>query len=276
MKVMIRLLTVLAVTFALLVSTGCGKLRARDQLNKGVQSYKNSKYEEAIEHFKNAVAYDPTLLNAQLYLATAYASQYIPGVESPDNIRMGDQAIEEYKKVLDVAIATREQKVNGVKGIAYIYLNMKKFDQAREYYLKATELDPKDAEPFYSVGVIDWTKAYQPRQEERGKLGLKPNDQLKDKKVCAMLRAKNWDVVADGMAMLDKAINLREEYDDAMAYMNLMYRERADIQCDDPAAYQADMQAADDWVDKTMAAKKSKAEKAAHAPGGIVMDAPKQ
>ena len=36
-------------------ATGCSKLRARDQLNKGVQSYKNAKYEEAIEHFQQAV-----------------------------------------------------------------------------------------------------------------------------------------------------------------------------------------------------------------------------
>ena len=51
---------------------GCGKLRARDQLNKGVQSFKNAKYEEAIEHFKNAVSLDPSLLTARLYLGTAY------------------------------------------------------------------------------------------------------------------------------------------------------------------------------------------------------------
>ena len=34
--------------------------------------------------------------------------------------------------------------------------------------------------------------------------------------------------------MLEKALELRPDYDDAMAYMNLMYRERADLQCDDP------------------------------------------
>ena len=36
----------------LISATGCSKLRARDQLNKGVQSYKNAKYEEAIEAYK--------------------------------------------------------------------------------------------------------------------------------------------------------------------------------------------------------------------------------
>ena len=55
-----------------------------------------------------------------------------------------------------------------------------------------------------------------------------------------------------------------------MAYLNLMYRERADVQCDDPAARAADLKTADEWVDKTMATKKAKAEKS--RAGGIVMD----
>ena len=74
-----------AALLALLSAVGCEKLRARDQINKGVQSYKNAKYEEAIEHFKNAVQLDPSLINARLYLATAYMQQYIPGADSPEN-----------------------------------------------------------------------------------------------------------------------------------------------------------------------------------------------
>ncbi len=89
-----RVLTVLAVLLALLSTVGCNKLRARDQLNKGVLSYKNAKYEDAIEHFKNAVELDPTLTNARLYLATAYMGQYIPGADSPDNNRYAEQAID--------------------------------------------------------------------------------------------------------------------------------------------------------------------------------------
>jgi len=273
MKLSARVLACAAIVLLMFAGVGCNKLRARDSLNKGVQAYKNAKYEEAIEKFKDAVTYDPTLLNARLYLATAYLAQYVPGVETEENTRLGAQAIEEYQKVLD-ANPSREQKINSVKGIAYLYLQMKKFDDARNYYLKATEIDPNDPEPYYSVGVIDWTKTYQPRQEERAKLGMKPADSLpaKDKKICAMLRDKNSDAVADGLKMLNKAMELRPDYDDAAAYINLMYRERADIQCDDAEAYKADMKTADDWVDKTMVIKKTKAEKAAQQPGGIVMD----
>src|ERR1035438_7806150 len=104
----IRLFTLAAAVLAILSSVGCSKLRARDQLNKGVTAYKNAKYEEAIDHFQQSVALDPTLINAKMYLATAYAQQYIPGVEDKDNLKMADQAIEQYKHVLDIPKAARD------------------------------------------------------------------------------------------------------------------------------------------------------------------------
>ena len=273
MRKSVQVLALMAVGLALSSGVGCSKLQARDQLNKGVQSYKNAKYEEAIDHFQKAVSLDPALLNARLYLATAYAQQYIPGADTEDNNRMAQQAIDEYKAVLGHNPA-REQKINSTKGIAYLYLQMKKFEDSKNYYRKAVDLDPNDPESYYSVAVIDWTQAYQPRMEERSKLGLKPEEPLKDKKVCAMLRDKNSDVIKDGIGMIDRALQLRPDYDDAMAYMNLLYRERADVQCDDPAARAADLKTADQWVDKTMAVKKIKAEKQPGAQG-ITLDQPK-
>jgi len=275
----IRLLTLAAAMLAILSSVGCSKLRARDNLNKGVTAYKNAKYEEAIDHFQQAVALDPSLINAKMYLATAFAQQYIPGVDEASNVKMAQQAIEQYQKVLDMPGAQRDQKVNSAKGIAYLYLNMKKFDDAKKFYRMAGDLDPNDPEPYYSVGVIDWTACYQPRMEERAKLGLKPDENLnpknKDqKKACDELKVKNMPSITEGIDSLNKAIQLRPDYDDAMAYLNLMYREKADVECDDLAARQEDLKTADHWVDQTLSTKKAKAEK---QPGqqGITMDQPK-
>lgn len=276
----LRLLTLAAVALALFSTVGCDKLKARDQLNKGVKAYKDNHYEQAIDHFQTAVRLDPALINARMYLATAYVSQYVPGIDTPDNLRTAQQAIDEYLKVID-ANPSRDQKVNSAKGIAYLYLNEKKWDDAKKYYRMASELDPNDAEPYYSVGVIDWSACYQPRMEERAKLGMKPDEHLsaknKDqKKLCEELKAKNGATIQEGIDSLDKGIKLREDYDDAMAYMNLMYRERADIECDDEAARAADLKTADQWVDKAMQAKQARAAKAAAAQGGaITMDQPK-
>ena len=265
---------------ALVPSLGCNKLRARDQLNKGVESYKNNHYEQAIDHFQQAVQLDPGLINARMYLATAFVSQYIPGVDSPDNLRTAQQAIDEYQRVID-ANPSRDQKVNAAKGIAYLYLNEKKWDDAKKYYRMASELDPNDPEPYYSVGVIDWTAAYQPRMEKRAALGMKPEENLnpKDKdqkKVCGELKTKNTPYIQEGIDSLNKAIQIRPDYDDAMAYLNLMYREKGDVECDDLPGRAEDLKTADHWVDETLRVKKAKAEKAAqNSAGGITVDQPK-
>jgi len=272
MKNSVRVLALMVVGLMLFSTAGCSKLRARDQLNKGVQAYKNTHYEEAIGHFQQAVELDPSLTNARLYLATALANQYIPGADNPENTKVAEQAIDVFKKVLELN-PPREQKVTSLKGIASLYFNMKKLDQAKQYHRMVIDLDPNDPETYYSIGVIDWTQTYQPRMEERAKLGLRTEDALpvKDKKVCAALRDKNMPNIQEGIDSLKKALDLRTDYDDAMAYLNLMYRERADVQCDDPAAREADLKAADDWVDKTLAVKKAKAEKQPGATG-ITMD----
>lgn len=265
----LRVLVGLAILLAVVAASGCTKLKARDQLNKGVQSYKNARYEEAIGHFQNAVAQDPALLNARLYLATAYAQQFVPGVDSEDNKRNANSAIEQFKKVLDTN-PPHEAKVASLKGIASLYFNMKDMNHAKEYQQKVIQEDPNDAEAYYSVGVIDWTGSYAFRQAERAKLGLKPTEDLKDKKVCALVKQKNEAAVEDGLASLKKAMQLRADYDDAMAYMNLMYRERADYECDDQAAREKDKKSADEMVDQSLAAKKRKADK--QGTGGIVLD----
>src|SRR5438067_12939339 len=81
-----RFLVALAVD-ASLTGVGCDRLRARDQLNKGVQSYRSAQYDVASEHFKNAVSVDLNLSVARLDLATGYAQQCVRGVDTPENDR---------------------------------------------------------------------------------------------------------------------------------------------------------------------------------------------
>jgi tetratricopeptide (TPR) repeat protein len=240
------------------------------ELQLGVEAYKNSRYDETIEHFRKATELDPNQLNGHMYLATAYVSQYIPGVETPENKTLAEGAIAEYRRVLDMDGPT-QSKVNSSKGIAYLYLNMKRFLEAKDYYQKASSLDPDDPEPYYSIGVIDWTQSYQPRMEARTRLGLRPEDHLDasdpgQKNVCDELWSKNQPIIENGMDSLNKAILLRPDYDDAMAYLNLMYREKADLECDNPVAREEDLKTADHWVDETLRVKKLKAEKSKSLP----------
>jgi len=258
-----------AVLVTLLMGTGCQKLQARDHLNKGVNAFKNAQYPEAVEHFKTAVELDPTYTNARLYLGTAYMQQYIPGSESDDNMKMANAAESTFKDVLK----DDPKNETAIAYLASLYLYEKHWDESKAWYDKLTTVDPKSAVGFYSKGFIAWSQWYPADGTARAGLGMKLDDPgpIKDKKVRDELKAKYASVIQDGLNNLDEALKVDPDYDDAMAYENLLIRERADL-ADNKEDYERDVKAANDWVDKAMAVKKKKTEAKQKTAGGIVAD----
>ncbi len=265
---------VLAAVFcsALVLITGCNRLKARDQLNKGVEAFKTAHYDTAIGHFQQATELDPSLPMARLYLATAYAQQVIPNLQSPDNMKNANLAIQNFQIVLDHNPSAGD-RINALKGVASLYFNTQQLDKAKEYQNKVLAADPTDASAEYTIGVIDWTVAYKNAIPVRQSLGLQDNGApIKDKKACQALADKNGPLIQEGLDALHKAVQLRQNYDDAMAYINLMYRRKADIECGDEDARKADIAKADEWVQKAMAARKANEIKAnQQTPKGIVL-----
>lgn len=275
---------VLGIGLLVLAGTGCDKLKSRDQLNRGVQAYRSAKYAEAVEFFKTAVNLDPTNLNGRLYLATAYMTQYIPGAESPENLQLAKQAKEEFMRVLEkdpndkTALASLASlSYQQAQGMPDLEQKLKKLDEAKEWYLKLIAADAQNKEGFYSLAVIDWVKWYAAWMKSRADLGMKPEEPgpIKDKKIKADLKDQYSAVIEDGIKNLQKALDIDPNYDDAMAYMNLLIRERADLD-ESPDQYKKDIETADGWVQKALDTKKMKAAKeAAKTAGGITPDAPK-
>lgn len=265
-----RVVSVGAIFIFALSLGGCNKLKARDLLNKGVQAYKNGLYDEAIEDFKKAKEFDPGLLNAQLYLATAYASQYIPGAPSDENIRKGKQAIEEFQE----ALKADANNLSAIDGIGSILFQMagtpyspEKFEESKTYHQKHIRLKPEDPEPYYWVAVIDWTLAYRANVDVRREYNKgNVKKQIKDEdplpaKYREEYTAKFQGMVDEGIAQLDTAIKLRPDYEDAMAYLNFLYRRKADMveSAEERAAF---TKKADDLLDKVKEIKQQKAAQA--------------
>ncbi len=71
--------------------------------------------------------------------------------------------------------------------------------------------------------------------------------------------AKYGQTIDEGITDLQKAIQLKPDYDDAMAYLNLLYRQKADMETSADAR-DADLKNADDLVDKVKAIKQKKME----------------
>jgi tetratricopeptide (TPR) repeat protein len=239
---------------------GCRRLKARDQLNKGVNAYRSAQFQTAIMHFKEAVQLDPTLLNARLYLATAYAQQYIPAGESPENIKVAEQAIDTFQDVLKMD----PNNVTAIASIAQIYYNERKFDKAKEYQLRRVQLEPNNPEPYYWIGVLDWADCYPRTEELRKDLKLNLLKNVTDpnsrpplpEKSRAALEEKNGPLVKEAIDALTKAIQLKPNDFDTMSYLNLMYRQKAELE-KDADARDADVKQAEDWVNKALATKKA-------------------
>jgi len=261
------------------LSTGCEKLRARDNLNKGVQAFKSAKYNQAVEHFKKATELDPEFDTARLYLATAYMSQYIPGADSPENQQNARAAEAEFQRVLErdpkntLAIESLASlHYNQAQGNQPLDQKLRKLDEAAQWYTRLAEADSNAKTAYYSLGVITWAKWYPRLMEARREMGMKPEDPgpLKDKKVREKLRTEWLQTIDTGIKNLEKALSVDPEYDEAMAYLNLLHRERADL-LDSPDEYKKEVEVADNYVQKALDTKKIKAERAAQqaAKGGI-------
>jgi tetratricopeptide (TPR) repeat protein len=228
-------------TFALLgilalASTSCAKLQARDNLNKGVRAFREAHYENAVNYFQKAIELDPELSMAEVYLGTAYLQQYIPGAMSEDNQKNADMAIATFQKILQ----REPNNPSAIAGLASIYQNTGQLQKAREYYLKNAQINPTDPVPFYSVGSVDWMivfdKAAPPPPEEQ------------------------LTLVNEGLEYLDKALALNSDYEDAMAYKNLLYREKARLTENEGEKTQLIAQA-DEWFNKALETRKRLQEK---------------
>jgi tetratricopeptide (TPR) repeat protein len=254
--------------------SGCNKLRARDLLNKGVAAFKEGQFDKAVEFFKEAKQLDPDLLNARLYLATAYASEYIPGAPSEENKRHGEEAVAEYKSVLEKV----PDNLSAIDGLASILYQMagqpfdeKKFEESKSYHQKHIALKPQDPQPYYSIGVIDWAIAYRGNTEMRADYNKAHiNKQVKDTDplppdVRTAYTQKYGPLVDDGIASLQQAIKIKPEYDDAMTYLNLLYRRKADM-VESSAEREALTKQADDLLDKVKEIKQKRAEQAEQKP----------
>ncbi len=141
----------------------------------------------------------------------------------------------------------------------------KKFEESKSYHQRHITLKPTDPEPYYWIGVIDWTLSFRANQEVRAEYNKNNiRKQVRDTDpLPASVRAdytqKFGALVEEGIRDLSRAVQLRPDYDDALAYLNLLYRRKADMveSADERAGL---LKQADDLVDKVKEIKQKRAE----------------
>lgn len=249
--------------FLLLVAgvllSGCDKLQARMELNKGNSYYKNEKFQDALIQFQKGLALDPSLKFAWRSVALSAMTLYRPGVDTPENTQYYSTAIDAFKKYL----AAFPQDTKAQDFMVSTYMNANKYDDVLNYLRDAVRKNPgdvkanklivtiylrtqrikeaydwivahipkADAEPYYLVSVYCWDKAY------------------RDASITPQQRGEYIDL---GLTAADKALQMQPEYFDAMIYTNLLYREKAKLQTTE-AAKQQYFDKAEEWRTKALA-----------------------
>jgi tetratricopeptide (TPR) repeat protein len=250
------------------LSAGCGQLKSRYEMNQGIQAYKNRQYTQAVDHFTTAIDLDPKNVNGKLYRATAWMIQYAPGASTDTNKELARKARTGFLDVLkddpnneraeDSLASLCLQEANSMPNMNAQEQEErnKKLDEARSWFEKVIKVNPNNKDAWYSLGVIDWMKWYTPLMNARSTIGMKPEDAgpLKDKEVQAQLREKYSAIIDDGIKNLSQSLKIDPNYVDAMAYLNLLYRERADL-AESQETYKKDMDMAEDFFQKAIKTK---------------------
>ena len=235
------------------------KASASNQVDEGVQAFRQAHYDEAIAHFEQAVAFDPDLVVARMYLAATYLQVFEPGVDTPENVVLATRALEQYSEVL----RSNPSDVESLKGLAYLKLQLNEFDGAKEAYAKAIGLNPADPELLYAAAVANWSNANGGIAAEKAKLDAETEYSLIVSEGCSDVRTRFLPDIDSGIAMLNRAISLRKDYVDAMTYMDMLYRLRAELECGSKKNFKADIKQSNEWADRAAAARKKQAEAAA-------------
>ena len=128
------------------------RTRARAELDKGKELYRNDHDAEAVLAFLEAARLDPDLAEAHFRLGLGYES-----------LGKRDEAEAEYKKAVEAYKKYFENNPNDPEAhyaLGQTYANLGQYSEAIRQYREATKLKEDDPDMFYDLGVA-YTKLAQ-------------------------------------------------------------------------------------------------------------------
>src|SRR3954451_9961910 len=257
-----KVLCLIAALTLALSSLGCTKIRARMEIKAANEAYQKEDYAGALPHYQAARQIDPSFPDLDRLLFSSEIGLSVPDDKSPKNEQHADRAILELnnylKKRPDDRIA-RDALINmylnanrttaaidyfrnylvahpadleAVKSIATLYAKQGDFNESLNWYEKITLLDSKNPESYYIYGVVCYEK-----------VSKNPPADL----------AEKIGIIEKGKGALQHAIDMKSDYAEAMAYLNLLWRQQALVDAlTDPVKAQADVAQADAIRNKTI------------------------
>jgi len=285
----LRFLGLWVVVFAI-ATTGCSEVRGRRKIQEGNRLFRDGQYKEAVSAFQTAESWVPNFWVLWLNKGYTCRQMIIPGAKTPENQASIDCALKSFKRLQELKpddprgellylqtlfdgdqfdelakiYIARFQKnprdIDSVNGLIQVYSKSNKMDESLEWYAKKAEIQTNDPEAQYSVGVYIWQQLmvhgggadkasfdprYDPNKPKKKQIKLFPAWGAGD-----IVSQQRVDLADKGIEYLQKAVQLRPKYAEAMVYINLLYRQRAYAFFEDPDEWQKSMDKATEWLHK--------------------------
>jgi tetratricopeptide (TPR) repeat protein len=234
-------------------------LQVNAAMEGGVGLYKSGRYADAAASFVIATRLSPQNQLAHFYLGSAYASQVVANALTPDNTEMASAALAE----LDIVLKSHPHYLPAVEQEATVYRDLQMYDQALPLEREAAAMDPNDVDVAYALGYLDWVESAKNAAATLKEDGILQDDGLGNTtlshRACDTLRTQNNALVNEGIASLKRVLEHKPDNADAMQYLQLMYRRRADLECGERSGLGADLKLADQWKQKAVELRKQAA-----------------
>ena len=256
-RIAIAFVAVLILAVLVISSSGCGvinRIRAKNQLNEAARSYREGRFKEAEQHSREAAELDPNNKTAPMFIARTIHAQYRPGVQSPDNLAIAQQAIEAYQQLL----AKNPQDDEAYKAIAYLYESIKEYDKLKQWISsRATNesVEPeKRAEAYVVLASKDWDCSFKITELPTNKTTtIDPSNNKATVSYKKPKEQKDFDqaqmCVKQGLTEAENAIRFDPNNESAWSYKTNLLLEASklaemDGQTEQKASYQKDYEAA--------------------------------
>lgn len=237
----------LLLTAVAMLSSGCDyarKVIAKDKLNQGAISYNQGRTKEAQQYFRDSLKWDDKNAIAHLFYGATLVKDY-KNVEGADKTRLANEALDTYKKALELTTNNCRNRDNAISYIASIYDDLENRDQWREWILKRAETDcaGKDvkATTYYTVAVKYWECAKLQTDRYQDKAAQDPfHYRNMDYAAALPDKQKAEECVAKGLEFVEKALQEDSQYVDAMYYKSLLYRQKQMLTKEEPKRKELD------------------------------------
>ena len=256
-RIAIVFVAVLVLAVLVISSSGCGvinRIRAKNQLNEAARSYREGRFAEAEQHSREAAELDPNNKTAPMFIARTIHAQYRPGVQSPDNLAVAQQAIEAYQQLL----AKNPQDDEAYKAIAYLYESIKEYDKLKQWIsARATNesVEPeKRSEAYVVLASKDWDCSFKITELPTNKTTtIDPSNNKATVSYKKPKEQKDFDqaqmCVKQGLTEAENAIRFDPNNESAWSYKTNLLLEASklaemDGQTEQKASYQKDYEAA--------------------------------